>query len=67
MLIETLFLRLFEPDQSEIKGVFQEIVNTHNGTIFKNGTAPLSRCLQTAKKEFVIQLLILCDSSRPIV
>ena len=34
MLIETLFLRLFEPDQSEIK----EIVNIHNGAIFKNGT-----------------------------
>ena len=28
--------------------------------------APLSRCLQTAKKEFVIQLLILYDSLRPI-
>ena len=39
MLIETLFLRLFEPDQSEIK----EIVNTriHNGAIFKNGTTIL--------------------------
>ena len=31
MLIETLFLRLFEPDQSEIKEIFQEIVNIHNG------------------------------------
>ena len=28
-LIETLFLRLFEPDQSEIKEIFQEIVNIH--------------------------------------
>ena len=27
---------------------------------------PLSRCVQTAKKEFVIQLLILYDSLRPI-
>ena len=31
MLIEMLFLRLFEPDQSEIKEIFQEIVNIHNG------------------------------------
>ena len=38
MLIETLFLRLFESDQSEIKEIVQEIVNIHNGTIFKNGT-----------------------------
>ena len=38
MLIETLFLRLFEPDQSEIKQIVQEIVNIHNGAIFKNGT-----------------------------
>ena len=38
MLIETLFLRLFEPDQSEIKEIVQEIVNIHNGAIFKNGT-----------------------------
>ena len=30
MLIDTLFLRLFEPDQSEIKEIFQEIVNIHN-------------------------------------
>ena len=28
--------------------------------------APLSRCVQTTKKEFVIQLLVLCDSLRPI-
>ena len=28
--------------------------------------APLSRCVQTPKKEFVIQLLILYDSLRPI-
>ena len=28
--------------------------------------APLSRCLQAAKKEFVIQLLILYDSLRLI-
>ena len=38
MLIETLFLRLVEPDQSEIKEIVQEIVNIHNGAIFKNGT-----------------------------
>ena len=38
MLIETLFLRLFEPHQSEIKEIVQEIVNIHNGAIFKNGT-----------------------------
>ena len=38
MLIETLFLRLFEPDQSKIKEFVQEIVNIHNGAIFKNGT-----------------------------
>ena len=38
MLIETFFLRLFEPDQSEIKEIVQEIVNIHNGEIFKNGT-----------------------------
>ena len=38
MLLETLFLRLFEPDQSEIKEIVQEIVNIHNGAIFKNGT-----------------------------
>ena len=38
MLIETLFLRLFEPDQSEIKEIVQEIVNIHNGAIVKNGT-----------------------------
>ena len=41
MLIETLFLRLFEPDQSEIKEIFQEIVNIHNGAIFKYGTITL--------------------------
>ena len=34
MLIETLFLRLFEPDQSEIKEIFQEVVNIHNGGDF---------------------------------
>ena len=34
MLIETLFLRLFEPDQSEIKEIFQEIVNIYNGGDF---------------------------------
>ena len=34
MLIETLFLRLFEPDQSEIKEIFQEIVNIHTGGDF---------------------------------
>ena len=28
--------------------------------------APLSTCLQTAKKSYVIQLLILYDSLRPI-
>ena len=28
--------------------------------------APLSKCLQTAKKEFVIQLLILYDCLKPI-
>ena len=33
-----LFLWLFEPDQSEIKKIVQEIVNIHNGAIFKNGT-----------------------------
>ena len=33
-LIKTLFLRLFEPDQSEIKEIFQEIVNIHNGGDF---------------------------------
>ena len=38
MLIETLFLQLFEPDQSEIKEIVQEIVNIYNGVIFKNGT-----------------------------
>ena len=38
MLIKTLFLRLFEPDQIEITEIFQEIVNIHNGAIFKNGT-----------------------------
>ena len=38
MLIKTLFLRLFEPDQSKIKEIVQEIVNIHNGAIFKNGT-----------------------------
>ena len=38
MLIETLFLRLFEPDQSEIEEIVQEIVNIHYGAIFKNGT-----------------------------
>ena len=38
MLIETLFLRLFEPDQSEIKEIVQEIANIHNGAIFKNET-----------------------------
>ena len=38
MVIETLFLRLFEPDQSEIKEIVQEIVNIHNGEIFKKGT-----------------------------
>ena len=38
MLIETLFLWLFELDQSKIKEIVQEIVNIHNGVIFKNGT-----------------------------
>ena len=38
MFIETLFLRLFEPDQSEINEIVQEIVNIHNGAISKNGT-----------------------------
>ena len=33
-----LFFRLFEPDQSEIKEIFQEIVNIHNGAIIMNGT-----------------------------
>ena len=39
LLIETLFLRLFESDQSEIKEIVQEIVNIHNGAIFKYGTS----------------------------
>ena len=34
MLIDTLFLWLFEPDQSEIKEIFQEIVNKQNGGNF---------------------------------
>ena len=34
MLIKPLFLRLFEPDQSKIKEIFQEIVNIHNGGDF---------------------------------
>ena len=38
MFIEMLFLWLFEPDQSENKEIVQEIVNIHNGAIFKNGT-----------------------------
>ena len=42
MLIETLFLLLFEPDQSEIKKIVQEIVNIHNGAIFKNGTVGIT-------------------------
>ena len=38
MLIETLFLRLFELDQREIKEIVQEIVNIYKGAIFKNKT-----------------------------
>ena len=38
MLIETLFLEIFELDQSEIKEILQELVNIHNGAIFKNAT-----------------------------
>ena len=38
MLIETLFLRLFEPTKAKFKEIVQEIVNIHNGAIFKNGT-----------------------------
>ena len=34
LLIKPLFLRLFKPDQSEIKEIFQEIVNIHNGGDF---------------------------------
>ena len=34
LLIKPLFLRLFEPDRSEIKEIFQEIVNIHNGGNF---------------------------------
>ena len=34
LLIKPLFLRLFEPDQSEIKEIFQKIVNIHNGDDF---------------------------------
>ena len=34
LLIKPLFLRLFEPDQSEIKEIFQEIMNIHNGGNF---------------------------------
>ena len=30
LLIKPLFLRLFEPDQSEMKEVFYEIVNIHS-------------------------------------
>ena len=30
LLIKPLFLRLFEPDQSEIKEIFYEIVNIHS-------------------------------------
>ena len=30
LLIKLLFLRLFEPDQREIKEIFYEIVNLHN-------------------------------------
>ena len=30
LLTKLLFLRLFEPDQSEIKDIFYEIVNLHN-------------------------------------
>ena len=34
LLIKPLFLRLFEPDRSEIKEIFQEIANIHNGDDF---------------------------------
>ena len=30
LLVKPLFLRLFEPDQSEIKEIFYEIVNIHS-------------------------------------
>ena len=50
MLIKTLFLQLFEPDQNEIKEIVQEIVNIHNGAIFKNGT-PIEKSLL----DFVVQ------------
>ena len=34
LLIKPLFFRLFEPDQSKIKEIFQEIVNIDNGGNF---------------------------------
>ena len=34
LLVKPLFLRLFEPEQSKIKEIFQEIVNMHNGGNF---------------------------------
>ena len=52
MLIETLFFRLFEPDQSEIKKIFQEIVNIHNGAIFKNGTLINSQSSHNLQNSF---------------
>ena len=52
MLIETLFLWLFEPDQSEIKEIVQEIVNIQNGAIFKNGTVSFPRTQQIAQVGF---------------
>ena len=53
MLIKTLFLRLFERDQSEIKEIVQEIVNIHNGAIFKNETVGLSFHIKTKAKFYV--------------
>ena len=52
MLIETLFLWLFKPDQSEIKEIVQEIVNIHNGAIFKNETTRYNIVVKLALVEY---------------
>ena len=54
LLIKPLFLRLFEPDQSEIKEIFQEIVNIHTGEIFKNETGGKVR-LKTMESTMIIK------------
>ena len=53
LLIKPLFLRLFQPDQSEIKEIFQEIVNIHNGGNFQERNTYFLKLRNLSSSDFI--------------